>query len=238
MQRKESCLHELETKFLSHTCISFYNTNSKFKDTLIRKTLFFGNIPVAMCPKFTKSCIVLSGIYLENLYYNEENDAFIIDQNSREFIYVISTRKLFTSKSKHSIYIYKLKTFVEKERISEMYMRFFTMRPYLINESIEEIFSTHKKRKFKFKKRYYQSEFIVNFIHYLASRHYANLNSNVSFAIHLIRALYYISTFFKTYSSKNIFSYFKNNSHYFLVYNLEHYDKVFESEFVIMTKFT
>lgn len=236
MQRKESCLQELETKFLSHTCISFYNTNSRFKDTLIRKTLFFGNIPVCMCPKFTKSCIVLSGIYLENLYYNEENDAFIIDQNSREFTYVISTRKLFTSKSKYSVYIYRLKTFVEKEKISEMYLRFFTLRPHLLTESINKIFHLHKIRKFHFKKRYYQSEFIVNFIHFLASR--LHTSSNVSLTIHSIRALYYMFTFFKTYSSKNIFSYFKNNSHYFLVYNLEHYDKIFESEFVIMNKFT
>ena len=236
MQRKESCYSDIKLKFLTHTSIAFYDTESSFKDTLIRKTIFFGNIPVSMCPKFTKSCIILSGIYLEGLICTEEENDFKIDKNTREFIYVISAKKLFATKSKCNLFIYKLKTFVEKENISEIYLRFFKVRPYLLSESVKEMFNIHKKRKFQIKKRYYQSEFIVNFIHFLTSR--VQSDSNISLSIHFIRTLYYIFTFFKTYSSKNIFSYFKNNSHYFLVYNLEFYEQVFESEFVIVTDFS
>lgn len=235
MQRKESCYSDLKLKFLTHTSIAFYDTESSFKDTLIRKTLFFGNIPVSMCPKFTKSCIILSGIYLEGLICTEEHSSFKIDENTREFIYIISASKLFVTKSKYNLYIYKLKTFVEKEKILEIYLRFFKVRPYLLAESVQDMFKIHKKRKFQIKKRYYQSELIVNFIHFLTSRIHSD--SNISLTIHFIRTLYYLFTFFKTYSSKNIFSYFKNNSYYFLVYNLEHYEQVFESEFVVVTDF-
>ena len=40
MQRKESCLNDLKQKFLTNTCIAFYDKGSSFSDTLIKKRYF------------------------------------------------------------------------------------------------------------------------------------------------------------------------------------------------------
>ena len=170
MQRKESCLNDLKQKFLTNTCIAFYDKGPSFSDTLIRKTLFFSNIPIALSPKLTRSCIIISGFLLKGLFYTEETAVFEIDDESQAEIYVICTKKLFKKKSKHSLFIYTLNTFIEKEKITEFYLRFFKIRPYLLSESISEIFKHHKNNFFHFKKRYFQSEFIVNFIHFVHSR--------------------------------------------------------------------
>ena len=170
MQRKESCLNDLKQKFLTNTCIAFYDKGSSFSDTLIRKTLFFSNIPIALSPKFTRSCIIISGFLLKGLFYTGETGVFEIDDESQAEIYVICTKKLFKKKSKHSLFIYTLNTFIEKEKITEFYLRFFKIRPYLLSESISEIFKHHKNNFFHFKKRYFQSEFIVNFINFVHSR--------------------------------------------------------------------
>ena len=170
MQRKESCLNDLKQNFLTNTCIAFYDKGSSFSDTLIRKTLFFSNIPIALSPKLTRSCIIISGFLLKGLFYTEETGVFEIDDESQAEIYVICTKKLFKKKSKHSLFIYTLNTFIEKEKITEFYLRFFKIRPYLLSESISEIFKHHKNNFFHFKKRYFQSEFIVNFIHFVHSR--------------------------------------------------------------------
>ena len=136
MQRKESCLNDLKQKFLTNTCIAFYDKGSSFSDTLIRKTLFFSNIPIALSPKLTRSCIIISGFLLKGLFYTEETGVFEIDDESQAEIYVICTKKLFKKKSKHSLFIYTLNTFIEKEKITEFYLRFFKIRPYLLSESI------------------------------------------------------------------------------------------------------
>ena len=116
MQRKESCLNDLKQKFLTNTCIAFYDKGSSFSDTLIRKTLFFSNIPLALSPKLTRSCIIISGFLLKGLFYTEETGVFEIDDESQAEIYVICTKKLFKKKSKHSLFIYTLNTFIEKEK--------------------------------------------------------------------------------------------------------------------------
>ena len=150
MQRKESCLNDLKQKFLTNTCIAFYDKGSSFSDTLIRKTLFFSNIPIALSPKFTRSCIIISGFLLKGLFYTGETGVFEIDDESQAEIYVIYTKKLFKKKSKHSLFIYTLNTFIEKEKITEFYLRFFKIRPYLLSESISEIFKHHKNNFFSF----------------------------------------------------------------------------------------
>ena len=150
MQRKESCLNDLKQKFLTNTCIAFYDKGSSFSDTLIRKTLFFSNIPIALSPKLTRSCIIISGFLLKGLFYTEETGVFEIDDESQAEIYVICTKKLFKKKSKHSLFIYTLYTFIEKEKIIEFYLRFFKIRPYLLSESISEIFKHHKNNFFSF----------------------------------------------------------------------------------------
>lgn len=235
MQRKQSHLNDIKVKFLSQTGIVFYDTTSKFRDTLIRKTLFFGNIPVSMCPKFTGSCIVLSGILLENLFYSHQEGSSLINHSSREHIFIISTKKLFNCKSKYSIYIYKLETFAKIENISEMYIRFFKLQPYLLQDSIKEMFKLHKKRIFK--NNYLQSEFLVNYINFIYSRLSINLNCKVSLSIHFVRFWYKLFIFLKTFSSDKLFSYIKNNSFYFLIYNWESYQEIFDSEFIVIKDF-
>ena len=116
MQRKESCLNDLKQKFLTNTCIAFYDKGSSFSDTLIRKTLFFSNIPIALSPKLTRSCLIISGFLLKGLFYTGETGVFEIDNKSQAEIYVIYTKKLFQKKSKHSLFIYRLNTFSEKEK--------------------------------------------------------------------------------------------------------------------------
>ena len=120
MQRKESCLNDLKQKILTNTCIAFYDKGSSFSDTLIRKTLFFSNIPIALSPKLTRSCIIISGFLLKGLFYTGETGVFEIDDESQAEIYVICTKKLCKKKSKHSLFIYTLNTFIEKEKIIEL----------------------------------------------------------------------------------------------------------------------
>ena len=106
---------------------------------------------------------------MKGLFNTGETGVFEIDDESQEEIYVIYTKKLFKKKSKHSLFIYRLNTFIEKEKITEFYLRFFKIRPYLLSESISEIFKHHKNNFFHFKKRYFQSEFIVAYILFISS---------------------------------------------------------------------
>ena len=107
MQRKESCLNDLKQKFLTNTCIAFYDKGSSFSDTLIRKTLFFSNIPIALSPKLTKSCIIISGFLLKGLFYTEETGVFEIDDESQAEIYVICTKSYSRrNRSIHCLFIH------------------------------------------------------------------------------------------------------------------------------------
>ena len=235
MQRKESCLNDLKQNFLTNTCIAFYDKGSSFSDTLIRKTLFFSNIPIALSPKLTKSCIIISGFLLKGLFYTGETGVFEIDDESQAEIYVICTKKLFKKKSKHSLFIYTLNTFIEKEKITEFYLRFFKIRPYLLSESISKIFKHHKNIFFHFKKRYFQSEFIVNFIHFVHSR--VVCNYKIKNSIQVLQFFYHLFKYLKTFTSKDLFSYFKNNSHYFLAFHQDEYNEIFEPGFIICKDF-
>ena len=183
----------------------------------------------------TKSCIIISGFLLKGLFYTEETGVFEIDDESQEEIYVICTKKLFKKKSKHSLFIYTLYTFIEKEKIIEFYLRFFKIRPYLLSESISEIFKHHKNNFFHFKKRYFQSEFIVNFIHFVHSR--VVCNYKIKNSIQVLQFFYHLFKYFKTFTSKDLFSYFKNNSHYFLAYHQDEYNEIFEPGFIICKDF-
>ena len=53
-----------------------------------------------------------------------------------------------------------------------------------------------------------------------------------------IRLIYKILLYIKTFSSKDFFSYFENNSPYFLVYNAEEYESIFEKDFIILNEFS
>ena len=125
MQRKESCLNDLKQIFLTNTCIAFYDKGSSFSYTLIRKTLFFSNIPIALSPKLTRSCIIISGFLLRCLFHTGETGVFEIDDESQTEIYIISTKKVFLKKLKHSLFIYILNTFIEKEKISRILRTIF-----------------------------------------------------------------------------------------------------------------
>ena len=203
MQRKESCLNDLKQNFLTNTCIAFNDKGSSFSDTLIRKTLFFSNIPIALSPKLTRSCIIISGFLLKGLFYTGETGVFEIDDESQAEIYVIYTKKLFKKKSKHSLFIYRLNTFIEKEKITEFYLRFFKIRPYLLSESISEIFKHHKNNFFHFKKRYFQSEFIVNFIHFVHSR--VVCNYKIKNSIQVLQFFIIFSNILKLLPAKTYF---------------------------------
>ena len=52
-----------------------------------------------------------------------------------------------------------------------------------------------------------------------------------------IRFTYKILFFTKTFSSMNFFSYFKNNSPFFLIYNAEEYENIFEEDFIFVDEF-
>ena len=183
----------------------------------------------------TRSCIIISGFLLKGLFYTGETGVFEIDDESQAGIYVIYTKKLFKKKSKHSLFIYRLNTFIEKEKITEFYLRFFKIRPYLLSESISEIFKHHKNNFFHFKKRYFQSEFIVNFIHFIHSR--VVCNYKIKNSIQVLQFFYHLFKYFKTFTSKDLFSYFKNNSHYFLAYHQDEYNEIFEPGFIICKDF-
>ena len=47
----------------------------------------------------------------------------------------------------------------------------------------------------------------------------------------VIKLSYEILLFVETSSSKDFFSHFKNNSPYFLIYNAEQYENIFEEDF-------
>ena len=125
MQRKESCLNDLKQKNLTNTCIAFYDKGSSFSDTLIRKTLFLLYTYSSFSEIDQIVYNIISGFLLKGLFYTGETGVFEIDDESEEEIYVISTKKLFQKKSKHSLFIYRLNTFIEKGKITEFYLRFF-----------------------------------------------------------------------------------------------------------------
>ena len=106
MQRKESCLNDLKQKILTNTCIAFYDKGSSFSDTLIRKTLFFSNIPIALSPKLTKSCIIISGFLLKGLFYTEETGVFEIDDESQAEICYLHQKVIQEEIEAFTVYLY------------------------------------------------------------------------------------------------------------------------------------
>ena len=104
-----------------------------------------------------------------------------------------------------------------------------------MSESISEIFKHHKNNFFHFKKRYFQSEFIVNFIHFVHSR--VVCNYKIKNSIQVLQFFYHLFKYFKTFTSKDLFSYFKNNRHYFLAYHQDEYNEIFEPGFIICKDF-
>ena len=131
MQRKESCLNDLKQKFLTNTCIAFYDKGSSFSDTLIRKTLFFSNIPIALSPKLTRSCIIISGFLLKGLFYTGETGVFEIDDESQ----VEMQKNMFFSN--HVFYAKKKSVFF----IKNSFLLFFSITGrFLINYSAIRVY--------------------------------------------------------------------------------------------------
>ena len=241
MNRKITLFNDIYSKILSKGCIAFYEKEASLTDTLIRQTLYFGNISVSLNPKFSASCIILSGIILEGLVCVGEKENFTIENGTD--IYVISHKKLVRQSSVNYIYIYTLKHFVQLENIKQLYIKFFKYQPYMLKESVQYIFKIHEKR-FKnikllnmvVKKRYFQSEFTVLFIAYVNSRVESNFERKYKI-IYLLKFFYKIFLIIKSFSANDVFTFWKNNSHYFMVYNKNMYDDFFESDFVILNEF-
>ena len=78
----------MQTKILSHTTICLYDKNNYFKDTLMRHTLYLNNVSVSLCPKFEKTCILLCGIDLQGLYFQDKKGQSEItaEYNTESFI--------------------------------------------------------------------------------------------------------------------------------------------------------
>ena len=241
MNRKITLFNDIYSKILSKGCIAFYEKEASLTDTLIRQTLYFGNISVSLNPKFSASCIILCGIILEGLVCVGEKENFTIANGTD--IYVISHKKLVRQSSVNYIYIYTLKHFVQLENIKQLYIKFFKHQPYMLKESVQYIFKIHEKRfknikllnKFV-KKRYFQSEFTVLFIAYVNSRVESNFERKYK-TIYLLKFFYKFFLLIKTLSANDIFTFWRNNSHYFIVYNKEKYEDYFESDFIILNEF-
>ena len=72
MMRKLTLFADIQTKILSQTAICFYDKNNNFKDSLMRHTLYINNVSVSLSTKLVKTCILLCGIDLQGLYFQDE----------------------------------------------------------------------------------------------------------------------------------------------------------------------
>ena len=72
MQRKLTLIADVQTKTLSQTAICFYDKNNYFKDALMRHTLYLNNVSASLTRKFEKTCILLCGIDLQGLYFQDK----------------------------------------------------------------------------------------------------------------------------------------------------------------------
>ena len=88
-----------------------------FSDTLIRKTLFFSNIPIALSPKLTRSCIIISGFLLKGLFYTEETGVFKIDDESQAEIYMLFVPKSYSRRNRsiHCLFIHYIHSLKRKK---------------------------------------------------------------------------------------------------------------------------
>ena len=82
---------------------------------------------------------------------------------------------------------------------------------------------------------YTQSEFTVRYIHFVVSRVDSSFKVRLNWLLSTIKLTYKILSYIKTFSSKDFFSYFKNNSPYFLICNAEEYKNIFDEDFIILT---
>ena len=69
----------------------------------MRHTLFPYNVSVYLSPKSVKTCILLSGLDLQGLYFNEKGPSEITAENNAEF-FIILEGKLFKQKHSHTIF--------------------------------------------------------------------------------------------------------------------------------------
>ena len=168
MQRKLTLIADVLTKILSHNTICFYDENDHFKDTLMRHTLYLNNVSVSLYPKFEKTCILLCGIDLQGLYFQDKEGQSEITAEYNTESFIISDAKLFRRKHSHTIFNYKLTEFVELEGISEIHLRFFKFEPFGLANSIQIMFAFHCNKIIP--KYYTQSELNVRYIHFVVSR--------------------------------------------------------------------
>ena len=138
MNRKITLFNDIQSKILSKGCIAFYEKDASLTYTLIRQTLYFGNISVSLNPKLSASFIILSGIILEGLVCVGEKENFAIENGT--VIYVISNKKLVRQSSVNYIYIYTLKHFVQLENFKQPYIKFFKYQSYMLKEFVQYIY--------------------------------------------------------------------------------------------------
>ena len=98
MNRKITLIADVKTKILQRSAILFYEKNHSFKDALRRQTFFLNNISVNLTPRFDKSCILVSGLDIEGLYYQAEKGSIEITSDNRMDFYVISDKNYSSEK--------------------------------------------------------------------------------------------------------------------------------------------
>ena len=127
MQRQLALIADVRTKILSQITICFYDKNYHFKYALMRHTLYLNNVSVSLSPKFEKTCILLCGIDLRGLYFQDEKGQSEITAEYNTKAFIISDVKLFKRKHFYTIFTifnHKLTEFIELEWISEIYLLF------------------------------------------------------------------------------------------------------------------
>ena len=197
MPRKLTLIADVQTIILSHTAICFYDKNNHFKDALMRHTLYLNNVSVSLSPKFEKTCILLCGIDLQGLYFQDKKGQSEITAEYITELFIISDVKLFKRKHSHTIFIYKLTEFVELEGISEIYLRFFKLKPFDLANSIQNVFAFHYNKIVP--KYYTQSEFTVRYIHFIVSRVDSSFKVRLNWLISAIKLIHKILLQIKTF---------------------------------------
>ena len=115
---------------------------------------------------------------------------------------------------------------------------FFKFKPFDSKglNSVQNMFAFHCTKIIQ--KYYSQSEFTVGYIHFVVSRVDSSFKVKLNWLMSAIKLIHNILLYIKTFSSKDFFFYFKNNSPYFLIYNAEEYENIFEKDFIYLNEFS
>ena len=124
---------------------------------------------------------------------------------------------------------------MELEGISKIYLRFFKIKPFDLANSILNMFAFHCNKTIP--KSYTKSEFTVRYIHFLVSRADSSFKVRLNWLMSARKLTYKLLLYILKLFPVRIFSYYKNNSTYCLIYNAGKYEKYFEEDFIILNEF-